>query len=152
MFTTCMIQIPLRFQAANGESPWHAGIRLIAFGLAGPIGVAIAFGICGKRRLPPIYLLVAGCLLQMLGLVFMGRLSLNDVEWKGQYGLQVLVGLGCGFSIAVTTVLAPYVVEKRDLGKNNGPGDRYSLIRLQRLRPQLSFNSDSSAACLPFVL
>lgn len=117
VFITCIVQIPLRFQAANGESPWHAGIRLIPFGLASPIGSILVVGGCSRQRLPPIYLLIPAALLQLIGLVFMSRLSIENIMWKGQYAMQVLTGLGCGMSIAVTTVLTPYVVEPRDLGR-----------------------------------
>ena len=117
VFITCIVQIPLRFQAANGESPWHAGIRLIPFGLACPVGSILVVAGCSRRRLPPMYLLIPAALFQLIGLVFMSRLSIENIMWKGQYAMQMLTGLGCGMSIAITTVLTPYVVEPRDLGR-----------------------------------
>ena len=63
------------------------------------------------------YLLIPAALLQIIGLVFMSRLSTGNVMWNGQYAMQVLTGLGCGMSMAITTVLTPYIVEPCDLGK-----------------------------------
>ncbi|ORY17866.1 putative multidrug resistance protein fnx1 [Clohesyomyces aquaticus] len=120
-FTTCVIQIPLRFQVVNNETSWQAGIRLVPFGLAVPVGVALTAAICGKRRLPPIYLLFVASALKIIGIVFLSRVTLDRVLWKGQYGLQFVTGLGCGLSIGVTQLMVPFVIEKRDLGmcKNN---------------------------------
>lgn len=117
VFTSCIIQIPLRFQAVNHESPWHAGVRLIPFGMAVPVGAFLTAAICGKRRMPIIYMLFVASLLQALGLAFMSRLTLERVMWKGQYGLQFVTGLGCGMSIGVVTLMTPFVIEKRDLGE-----------------------------------
>jgi hypothetical protein len=117
VFTSCVIQIPLRFQAVNHESPWQAGVRLIPLGMAVPVGAGLTAAICGKRRLPIIYLLFVASMLQILGLVFMSRLTLDRILWKGQYGLQFVTGLGCGISIGVVTLMTPFVIEKRDLGK-----------------------------------
>lgn len=118
MFTSCIIQIPLRFQSVNNESPWRAGVRLIPFGMAVPVGAGLIAAICGKRRLPPIYMLLLSSSLQILGLVFMSRLRLEDILWKGQYGLQLVTGLGCGLSIGVVTLITPFVIERQDLGKS----------------------------------
>ncbi|KAF2690332.1 putative multidrug resistance protein fnx1 [Lentithecium fluviatile CBS 122367] len=115
IFTSCIIQIPLRFQAVNNESPWQAGLRLIPFAVAVPVGIALVAVACGKRRLPIIYMQFAGLVLQVLGLVFMSRITLGRISWKGQYGLQFLTGIGCGNSFGVTALMTNAIVEKRDL-------------------------------------
>ncbi|KAI8943272.1 hypothetical protein NX059_001292 [Plenodomus lindquistii] len=115
VFTTCIIAIPLRFQTVNGTSPWLAGVRLIPFGVATPVGAAISAAICAKRRVPVVYLLFPAAIFQVLGLVFMSRMALDDIRWTGQYGLQFLTGFGCGVSIGVVTLMVPYAIEKRDL-------------------------------------
>jgi hypothetical protein len=116
VFTTCVIQIPLRFQTVNGMSPWQAGIRLIPFSAVFPFGAGLASALAGKRRMPAIYLLFAGSVLQIVSLVFMARLSLEKLNWGGQYGLQVVAGLGAGFGVGMITLIVPFVIEKRDLG------------------------------------
>ncbi|KAF2106036.1 putative efflux pump antibiotic resistance protein [Lophiotrema nucula] len=115
VFTSCMIQIPLRFQAVNNESPWHAGVRLIPFGVAAPVGGALTAAIVKKRKVPVIYMLFPAAILQILGLLFMSRLTLDNILWKGQYGLQFVTGIGCGISMGVVTLMTPYAIEKRDL-------------------------------------
>jgi hypothetical protein len=111
------VQIPLRFQVVNNETAWHAGVRLVPFGVGMPIGAMVTTVICGKRRLPIIYMLFVGSVLQILGLVFMSRLSLHRILWKGQYGLQFITGLGCGLQVGAVTLMTPFVIEKRDLGE-----------------------------------
>jgi hypothetical protein len=118
VFTSCIIQIPLRFQSVNNESPWRAGVRLVPFGIAVPIGAGLVAAVCGKRRLPPIYMLLLASVLQILGLVFMSRLYLDNILWNGQYGLQFMTGLGCGLSVGVVTLITPFVIEKQDLGES----------------------------------
>ncbi|KAF2736979.1 putative multidrug resistance protein fnx1 [Polyplosphaeria fusca] len=115
VFTSCVIQIPLRFQAVNNESSWYAGIQLIPFGVATAVGGAFAAVIVRNRKLPVVYMFFPGAILQVLGLVFMSRLTLDYIVWKGQYGLQVLTGFGCGISMGAVTLMTPYVIEKRDL-------------------------------------
>lgn len=137
VFTSCIIGIPLRFQAVNNESPWRAGVRLIPFGIAVPVGAALVAAICGKRRLAPIYMLFCASLFQILGLAFMSRLTLSRVLWKGQYGLQFITGLGCGFSVGVVTLMMPFVIEKRDLGKY------FFLRKDMRLNDDSNFNLGS---------
>lgn len=125
VFTSCIIQIPLRFQAVNNESPWKAGVRLVPFGIAVPVGAGFVAAVCGKRRLPPIYMLILASVLQILGLVFMSRLTLDRVLWKGQYGLQFMTGFGCGLSVGAVTLMTPFAIQRRDLGRStfftNGP-------------------------------
>ncbi|KAL9116207.1 MAG: hypothetical protein Q9227_000578 [Pyrenula ochraceoflavens] len=115
VITSCIIQIPLRFQSVNNESAWHSGVRLIPFGVGIPIGAGLTASICGKGRMPIIYMLIPSVVLQILGLVFMSRLTVAHITWGGQYGLQFVTSLGCGFSIGVVTLMTPFVIEKRDL-------------------------------------
>ncbi|KAF2643545.1 putative multidrug resistance protein fnx1 [Massarina eburnea CBS 473.64] len=115
VFTACVIQIPLLYQAVNGESPWHAGVRLIPFGGAVPFGAGLSAALCGKRRIPIIYMLFPALVFQAVGLVFMSRMTLDHILWKGQYGLQFMTGLGCGISMGVVTLMIPAVIERRDL-------------------------------------
>ena len=103
----------------NQESPWKAGIRLIPFAIAIPVGIALVAVACGKGRLPIIYMQFLGLTLQVLGLVFLSRLTIDRVSWKGQYGLQVLTGIGLGNSFGVTALMTNAIIEKRDLGEQN---------------------------------
>lgn len=113
---TCMIQIPIRYQAAGALSPLQAGIRLIPFSVFSPIGVIVVAALSRKRFVPPLYLAFVGEILQIIGLVFLSRSPLDNLGWGGLYGLEVLIGLGMGFCIGTATLMTPFIVEKRDLG------------------------------------
>ncbi|KAF2471879.1 putative multidrug resistance protein fnx1 [Lindgomyces ingoldianus] len=128
IFVTCIIEIPLRFQVVNHESPWKAGVRLVPFSIPVPVGAGLVAALCGKRRLPPIYLLFVGSTLQLLGLVFMSRMTLDEIQWQGQYGLQTIAGLGCGLTIGVSTLLMPFVIEKRDLATSTSAVVQFRLL------------------------
>ncbi|ORY12828.1 putative multidrug resistance protein fnx1 [Clohesyomyces aquaticus] len=128
VFVTCIFEIPLRFQAVNRENPWRAGVRLIPFSIAVPVGAGLVAALCGKRRLPPIYLLLAGSVFQTLGLVFMSRTTLGDIRGAAQYGLQIVVGLGCGLNIGGLTLMIPFVIEKRDLATSTSGAVQFRLL------------------------
>lgn len=114
---TCIIQLPIRYQTTVGASPLQAGVRLLPFVMMGPIGVTITAMISKNRQVPPIYIGLAGSIFQMLGLIFMARGPADNPDWTPLYGLEVLTGMGMGISIGLVTLLTPYMVEKRDLGK-----------------------------------
>ncbi|KAH8783249.1 putative multidrug resistance protein fnx1, partial [Diaporthe sp. PMI_573] len=113
---TCIVLIPLRYQTAAGLSPLQAGARLILFSVASPIGAILAAAACKKNRVAPLYLMLFGEILQIIGLVLATTLtSTNDRDWPGLYGLQVCIGFGMGLVVGTATLLTPAVVERKDL-------------------------------------
>lgn len=114
---TCFFQIPLRYQI-SGLSPLQAGVRLVPFAICGPIGAIITSLVSKNRRVPPIYAAIAGAILQVLGLIFISRSPDNSPDWRPMYGLEVITGLGFGANIGSATLLIPYLVEKKNLGKS----------------------------------
>ena len=116
MFTTLIIQIPLRFQTVNQLSSFQAGIRLIPITIMSPIGATICAAICGKRRLPPIYLLMLSSIIQVVALAWLAQITPSRIQWPGQYGFQAMAGIGLGLGIGAQVLLTPFVIEKRDLG------------------------------------
>ncbi|PSN70502.1 hypothetical protein BS50DRAFT_599082 [Corynespora cassiicola Philippines] len=115
VFTSCIIQIQFRFQAVNNESPWQAGLRLIPFGVAVPIGATLTAVICGNKRLPIIYMMFSAFFLQALDAGFMSTMNIHRFSWNGQYGLQFLAGTGCGFAVGSVRLMMPAAIEKGDL-------------------------------------
>ncbi|CAI6237031.1 unnamed protein product [Periconia digitata] len=113
--TSCIINIPIRYQAAVGSSPLSAGIRLIPFSLTLQLGAGLVAGLAKKRRMPPVYLSFAGGLFQLLSLIFMSMGKATNPDWQALYGLEVLAGTGVGMGNGVVTLMTPYVTEKRDL-------------------------------------
>ncbi|KAK4248390.1 multidrug resistance protein 3 [Corynascus novoguineensis] len=112
---TCIFQLPLRYQTSAGLSALQAGLRLIPFSVCGPLGTVFCAVLSKKRRVPPIYLAIAGELMQIIGLVFLARGDPADPDWRGLYGLEVVVGIGFGLCLGAVSLMVPFVVEKRDL-------------------------------------
>jgi hypothetical protein len=116
VFTTLVIQIPLRFQTVNRLSSFQAGLRLIPLTIMSPIGATICAAACGKRRLPPIYLLFVSSVIQVFALAWLAQINPSRIAWSGQYGFQAMAGIGLGLGIGAQVLLTPFVIEKRDLG------------------------------------
>jgi hypothetical protein len=96
---TCIFQLPLRYQTSAGLNALQAGVRMIPLAICGPIGTIVCAVLCKGERLPPLYLAIAGSVLQILGLVFLARGDPADADWHGLYGLEVVVGLGFGMCL-----------------------------------------------------
>lgn len=113
-FTVAIIQIPLRFQTVNGVSTLGAGVRLLPFALASPIGSALAAGIAGKAKIPPIYFILLGAIIQVVGFSLLSTAPTTTKINQAQYGYQVISGFGCGVSLASLIVMTPFAIEKHD--------------------------------------
>jgi dipeptide/tripeptide permease len=113
----CIVQIPQRFVTVNDVSPLSAAVRLLAFGAMIPIGSVIAGGLMGKGRVPPCWVVMAGAILEIIGIVLLSRISTSPEIDTSQYGFQVIAGLGTGMINAALIILVPYIMEKRDLGE-----------------------------------
>jgi hypothetical protein len=81
------------------------------------LGTVICAGLSKNKRVPPIYLAIAGEVMQIIGLVFLAQGDPADPDWHGLYGLEVVVGLGFGLCLGAVTLMVPFVVEKRDIGE-----------------------------------
>jgi dipeptide/tripeptide permease len=103
-------------------SPLSAAVRLLSFGAMIPIGSAIAGSLIGKGRIPPCWVVMAGAILEIIGIVLLSRISTSPKIDSTQYGFQVLAGLGTGMINAGLIILVPYIMEKRDLGEQLRPG------------------------------
>ena len=115
---TFIFQLPIRYQTVQGLNSLQAGLRLLPFSLSGPIGSVVSAGLCKSLRIPPIYIIIVGSILQVLGIIFTSRISTTDLNWNGLYGLEVLIGIGFGFCLGGATLLIPFVFDKEDLGKS----------------------------------
>ncbi|KAF2464423.1 putative multidrug resistance protein fnx1 [Lindgomyces ingoldianus] len=127
-FTTLVVQIPLRFQVVNNFTPLQAGLRLIPFSFACPTGASLVAILASKRRLPPLYLMFASATFQTIGLVLLSTLHPGNPDWKGQYGIQVITGLGVGLAMGVTTLMMPFAIEARDLAIGTAAVAQFRLL------------------------
>lgn len=111
-----MFVIPQRFQLVYGTSGLDAGIRLIPFTAAIPLSSIVASGLAGKRKVPPLYLIIVGSCLQIIGFALMATLpSSLDVPDR-LYGFEVIAGWGCGINFSLLFLMIPFVIEKREQG------------------------------------
>jgi hypothetical protein len=117
-----VFQLPQRFQVTNGISAIGAGIRILPFTASAPVG-SIVTATVAKKGVPPIYLLVFGSLLQVIGFTFLGTLRPENSISPAQYGYQAMAGFGSGTNISLLTLLTPFSVEPRDKGMRSPAHD-----------------------------
>ncbi|KAI1261413.1 drug resistance transporter [Xylariaceae sp. FL1019] len=112
--TTCIINIPLRFQTAAGLSALQAGIRLIPLTVTLQIGAMLVAILTKRGRIAPVHLLFVGASLQLIGVVFLSQGDADHPTWSGIYGFEAVTGVGLGLSIGVVTLMMPHACEVRD--------------------------------------
>ncbi|PYI00240.1 MFS general substrate transporter [Aspergillus sclerotiicarbonarius CBS 121057] len=109
-----MFELPQRFEVVNQLSPFHAAIRFIPFTVAAPVGSIVAPTVGKLFKVPLLYLLGIGSLIQVAAYALLGTVSGQHGIPARQYGYQVLAGFGCGINIPLLTLMTPYSTEKRD--------------------------------------
>jgi len=119
ILTVCIVQIPQRFINVNDMNAFQAGARLLPFGAFIPAGSTLAATLMGRAKTPPMYILIAGGLLEIVGTICLSRTPTTYQVSAAQYGFQILAGTGVGFFNAVLILLVPIVLERRDLGKSS---------------------------------
>ncbi|KAI0010709.1 putative multidrug resistance protein fnx1 [Xylariaceae sp. FL0662B] len=120
--------IPQRFQLVYGTSGLQAGVRLIPFTALIPVGSTVASILAGKVKIPPIYIVIAGSCLQILGFALLGTLPPTLDIPPQIYGFEILAGLGCGINFALLFVMIPFVNEKRDHASALGAGCQFRFV------------------------
>ena len=117
-FNVVIFSLPQRFQIVNGTSPLGAGIRLLPFTCAAPVGSIVSSMVAGKLKIPPIYLVVTASCLQIVGFSMLS--TLPDVKYmlRAQYGYEVVAGFGVGINISTLVLMTPASVQKRDQGSS----------------------------------
>ena len=112
-----IVSLPQRFQAVNNTSALGAGIRLIPYSLVTALASAGANILCSKKAIPPIYFLVFGAIVQVVGIALLATLPATGGFQAAGYGYEVLAGAGAGITFGILILATPFVVEARDLGK-----------------------------------
>lgn len=114
---TVLINLPQRFQAVNGSSPFEAGIHLLPLLLCSPVATAVAGQLVSRFNVAPYYLMVTGASLQVLGLGLASSAGVGDD--KPMYGYEVIMGFSFGMSLITLLIYVPLVVERSDMGQFN---------------------------------
>ncbi len=65
-------------------------------------------------KVPPIYLLLGGFVIQTVGLALLSTSPITTRIRNAQYGYQAIDVFGVGVNIACLLVMTPFPVEKRD--------------------------------------
>lgn len=111
-----MFIIPQRFQLVYGTSGLNAGVRLIPFTITIPFGAILASILAGKLKIPALYIVISGSILQIIGFSLLGTLP-STLEIPARiYGGEFIAGLGGGINFALLFVMIPFVNESRDRG------------------------------------
>jgi hypothetical protein len=113
-FATIFI-IPQRFEIVNGLSPFQAAVRFIPFTVFSPVGSVFSPTIGKAFKIPLMYLLALGCVVQIIAYALLGTVPTDGQSIPArQYGYEILGGFGCGISIPLLTLMTPFATEKRD--------------------------------------
>ena len=115
-YIVTIVDIPQRFQTL-GVDPFGAGVRLIPFNAFIAFGAIIVNIIAGRTKIPPIFLLMVGTLLQMTGVSLLSTMKITHSVPQSIYAFQVITGLGVGVMFGLCVVLPPVVVKNKDSGK-----------------------------------
>lgn len=119
---TTIVNIPQRFQTVNSFSAIDAGIRMLPLLLLTPVASALSGLMVAKLKVPPLFVLLLGAALQCLGLGLFSSIDDSSLQVPpAQFGYQVLMGLGFGFSLSTILMMATIVVAEKDLGERESP-------------------------------
>ena len=75
--------------------------------------------LASKIKVPPIYLVIAASLLQVVGFSLLSILPVSKTISAAQYGYEVIAGFGVGVNISTLVLMTPYSVQKRDQGEHS---------------------------------
>ncbi|QLI71431.1 Multidrug resistance protein 3 [Metarhizium brunneum] len=123
-----MFIIPQRFQLVYGTSGLDAGVRLIPFTAAIPVSSIFASSLVGKYKVPPLYLILSGSCLQVLGFGLLGTLPAMLEIPARIYGYELIAGWGCGINFSLLFLMVPFVIEKRDHAIGLGAASQFRFI------------------------
>ncbi|KAL9115407.1 MAG: hypothetical protein Q9227_000728 [Pyrenula ochraceoflavens] len=123
-----VVQISQRFVIVNGDSALVAGARLLPWAILTPGGSTLGAILMGKPKVPPIYLLVLGSLLEIAGVVGLSKTSTSLQISSSQYGFQIMGGAGIGICSVALAMLVPYVTEKKDLAVGTGAVTQFRIL------------------------
>lgn len=116
---TVLINLPQRFQAVDGATPFEAGLRLLPLLLASPVATAVTGQLASKFNVPPFYLLLFATSLQVLGIGLSS--SVRFTSGNEMFGYEVIMGFGFGMGLVSLIIYTPMVVDRADMGTCRTP-------------------------------
>ncbi|KAI6266346.1 hypothetical protein MCOR27_011057 [Pyricularia oryzae] len=128
-FMTTVINIPQRLQTVNSFSAIDAGIRMLPLLLLTPVASALSGLMVARLRVPPLFVLILGAALQCIGVGLFSSIGHSNLQVPAaQYGYQVLMGLGFGFSLSTILMMATIVVAEKDLAVTMGAATQLRVL------------------------
>ena len=115
--TVITVDLPQIFQTAQQLSPLQAGIRLLPFCVGVPFGSFTGNLIAALTRARPIFILLAGAMLQVIGLALLTTVPIAGTVPASINGFLVIIALGAGLTFSILVTTTPHAVEERDLGR-----------------------------------
>ncbi|KAK3934699.1 hypothetical protein QBC46DRAFT_347368 [Diplogelasinospora grovesii] len=112
--TIAAIELPQRYQLVNQSSPLGAGVKLLAYAVAMPVGIVLGSIMSGRLRLAFIYILFIGAMMQTVGFALLSTVPTTTDLWNGIFGYSVLMGLGVGICAGTYYVITPISSGKGD--------------------------------------
>ncbi|KAI1163554.1 major facilitator superfamily domain-containing protein [Nemania serpens] len=119
VYLSILVILPERFQIVNGDNALYSGIHLLPLLGATALGAFLA-GAMSRRSNNTSWTLLAAHCFQLLGSGLMLMLHNITVEFKAQYGFQVLLGLGIGLSLGSATIMGSVQSAQADLAVAQG--------------------------------
>ncbi|KAM0499255.1 hypothetical protein ACHAO3_004290 [Verticillium nonalfalfae] len=120
-FMAAIINIPQRLQTVNSTTAIGAGLRMLPLLLLSPVASALSGVLITKLKVPPLYVLTLGGVLQVIGVGLFSSLDSTTLRVPdAQYGYQVIMGLGFGFNLATILMMATIIVSEKDLAVTMG--------------------------------
>jgi hypothetical protein len=110
------IQLPERSQDVNEDSPFQAGLHLLAFSLAVPFGSFVGNGLAATLKQPAIIFIFAGSAIELVGASLLATVPSTIHIPHTMYGYEILTGFGAGLVFSSLMLVTPKSVESRDLG------------------------------------
>ncbi|KAI5927647.1 putative multidrug resistance protein fnx1 [Camillea tinctor] len=121
-------QIPQLFQLVYRFSALQAGARVVPFMALWAFGLVIAPNLAGKYKIPPIYIILVGSCIQIVGFALLGTLPLSLDVPSQIYAYEVIAGLGCGLVFPLLFIMIPFVVEGRDRAVGMAAGSQFQVM------------------------
>ncbi|KIN05353.1 hypothetical protein OIDMADRAFT_39623 [Oidiodendron maius Zn] len=118
-FFVATINLPIRFQIVNGDTPTMAGVRLLPMLAAAAFGGAIGGAISSKKNLTSYQLIGAACFM-LVGSGLLSTVSNGPGISPALYGYQVLLGLGIGITLSSYTLLVALSNSYRNVASAQG--------------------------------
>ena len=91
-----------------------AGVRLLPFAIPCAIGSALTAAVAGRAKIPPIYLMLGGSAIQVVGFALLSTAPETTHISSAQYGYEAIAGFAVGISLCCVILMTPFAVEKRD--------------------------------------